>query len=304
MRTYHPVLAAVSCFLIAGLLGAPPEEPKTVPAAGSVPVVEAGKAAEPGGEAVADKHAEDHLRSRVDQFWKKKIATKYDECYNMLTRESRSEQTLVNYIQRINTRTTGYRIESVTPDPASPDHVKVLVIYKLQALGRKIDNAKQSQNWYFEDGDWFLEYFAKTPFDSKSPKKAAANPAESAQATPSGTSGKPESKGMDPEQMKRYQEMAERVRKMLPSTKPSLEEALTPEGRTKKPDAPPPSAEGQTTASGAPAASAPQGTGEVPVTPGGEKDAGAQAESGKAAKPGATPAKKDPAQSPGNDPKK
>lgn len=304
MRNYLTILAVVCYFLISSLPGAPPEEPKTVPAAKSMPVVDAGKPAEPGGETAADKHSEDHLRSRVDQFWKKKIATQYDECYTMLTRKSRDKQTLVNYIQRINTRTTGYKVESVTPDPASPDHAKVLVIYKLQALGRKIDNARQSQDWYFEDGDWFLEYFAKTPFDSKSPKKAAANTAESTQAAPSGSSGKPGSKGIDPEQLKKYQEMVEQLRKILPSTKPSLDEALAPEVRTKKHNTRPPSTEGQTAASGDSAASVPQDKGEAPAAPGRKKDTGAQTEAGKAVKPGATPAKKDPAQSAGDDPKK
>ena len=212
-----------------------------------------------------DNHSDEHLRSRVDQFWKGKIASKYDECYNLLTRKSRDKQTLVNYIQRINTRTTGYKIDSVAPDPADPNHVRVTVIYKLHALGYKMDNAKQAQDWYFEDGDWFLEYFTKTPFDSKSRKPATTGKtADSVKSGPEGSGEKSEKSTLDPEQKKHLQELVEQLRYSPPSTKPSLNEALAPQEKTDK------------------SSTAPQGTTGKPASTDGQS---APADGGKEASP-------------------
>jgi hypothetical protein len=240
MRTHILILTAACCLLLASPLWARPDEPKQEPA-GPAPAAAAGKAAEPaktaepgGDAATVDKHSDEHLRSRVDQFWKRKIATKYDECYGMLTRNSRDKQTLVSYIQRINTRTTGYKIDSIAPDPANPDHVKVTMVYKLQAMGFKMDNAKQLQDWYFEEGDWFLEYFPKTPFDSKSRRSTPGKTGESAQAAPDGSEGNKEKSSLDPEQKKRLQELLEQFKKSRSSTKPSLDEALAPQESTGK----------------------------------------------------------------------
>ena len=245
---------------------------------------------------MADKHSDAQLRTRVDQFWKSKIATKYDECYNLLTKKSREKQTLVNYIQRINTRTTGYQIESVTPDHADATHAKVVVVYKLQALGYKIDNAKQSQDWYFEDGDWFLEYFAKTPFDSKSRKTSTEKAADSAKANPEGTAGKTEQSTMDPEQKKHFQELLEQLKKSRTSTKPSLNEALAPQETKGKSTAPPPGAPEKAPAE-EPAAPADGSKTAPPAKKATDYQTKPHHHAGKSGKSSNAPAKEDPAKS-------
>jgi hypothetical protein len=81
MRTHIAILTTACCLLLSSALWARPDEPKKEPA-GPAPAAAAGKAAEPAktaesgaGAAVVDKHSDEHLRSRVEQFWKRKIAT-------------------------------------------------------------------------------------------------------------------------------------------------------------------------------------------------------------------------------------
>ena len=295
MRTDKATMTILCGLLLAGLLWARPEVPKQEPAV-AAPAAGAGKAAETGPAAVADKHSAEHLRGRVEQFWKSKIAAKYDECYNLLTKKSKDKQTLVNYIQRINTRTTGYQIESVTPDPANPDHVKVMVSYKLQALGYKMDNTRQSQNWYFEDGDWFLEYFVKNPFDSKSRKSTTEKAADSAQTTPAGAAGKTEKSGMDPEQKKHFQELMEQLRKSHPATKPSLNEALAPQEKTGQAAAAPPAAPEKKAAAEGTAAPADTDKKAAPEKKATDYQTKPHRHASKGAKSATPPAKQEPAQ--------
>ncbi len=254
MRILTAIMTAFFSLWLTGFMTARPDEPKTEPAPAAAP---AAKAPESGVVTAVDKHSEENLRSRVDQFWKSKIATKYEECYNLLTKKSREKQTLVNYIQRINTRTTSYQIESITPDPASSDHMKVLLFCRLQALGYKMDHARQSQDWYFEDGDWFVEYIAKTPFDSKSRKAATEKTDDAAKAVTEGAEGKAEKSSLDPGQKKHIQELLDQLRKSRGSTKPSLNEAMAPPQPAAKPEAQKPaSTPDQTSAEAGPAAPA------------------------------------------------
>jgi hypothetical protein len=306
-------LTTVMTFALLAGLPALGDEPRKI----DPPAVTTAGTSENGPQnpaSAADKTSAEHLRTRVDLFWSSRVAQKYDVCYNLLTKESRDKLTMVNYIQRINNRTTGFEVSSIQLDPANPAHAEVLVLYRLSFMGYKMEHVKYHQHWYVEDGDWYAQYIVKTPFDAKARKVAEEQAEGDAGAAPAGksaekaegqTDAKPEDAELSAQRKQRIQELLEKIKKSRNVTKPSLNEAIAP---------PPPAAPAGTTppaAHGTSSSPADGATSGKKVDTGADKEkntattetGAAEKPAGKKTKPASEPAKTDPAKS-GGDPKK
>ena len=123
------------------------------------------------------------LRQRVETFWRLNQNSQLDRSYDMLTKESRQNYSLVKYIRQNNMGFTRFDIASITVAPDNPDRARVLIYFDGNAMGYSMKKIRTHQTWIFENGDWYVRFKKTNPFvsqtenvDGSSRKKRTIDP--------------------------------------------------------------------------------------------------------------------------------
>ncbi|NLI46659.1 MAG: hypothetical protein GX414_06080 [Acidobacteria bacterium] len=118
--------------------------------------------------------ADARLKTRVESFWTAKKERKLDVCYDMLTRASRENMTMVDYIRRNNTRILGYTVDAIQINAQDSTRALVEIRCDIHAMGRKLSNLRSRQQWLLEEDVWRCVYASRTPFDRSAAQAATA----------------------------------------------------------------------------------------------------------------------------------
>jgi len=140
------------------------------------------------------------LTERVEMYWTRKIGEKLDKCYEMLTEKSRKETSMVRFIRMSNMRFKKYEIGEINLDPKQRNFARVIGHFNGSAMGYDLEKVRIGQSWYFENGDWFLEFQKTNPFAAGEKTKETSD-------------GSGEKRQINPELLKKFRELNAKMRK-------------------------------------------------------------------------------------------
>ncbi len=101
------------------------------------------------------RHAsdEDHLRNRVEKYWKAKMEGDNETVYNMTVKSYREKVALKSFLKTPLLDISGFSIKEI-----EMDFPKALVAVDYRFSHHGFDfNPVIKRTWIFENGDWFVE---------------------------------------------------------------------------------------------------------------------------------------------------
>ncbi len=161
--------------------------------------------------AASPETPEAQVKARAESFWTAKQERKLDVCYGMLSKASQEQMTMVDFIGRHNTRILRFSVDKIQIDSQAPDRALVEVLCDVHAMGRKMSNLRNRQQWVREEGVWRCVQSTRSPFD-RSPTPAAGSDARPAE-------------GMTDAERQKMRDAVNQIRQKYGQT-PSLAEAV------------------------------------------------------------------------------
>ncbi|MBP7867455.1 MAG: hypothetical protein KA419_16095 [Acidobacteria bacterium] len=113
--------------------------------------------------------------ARAEAFWQLRLDGRMESAYDMLTESSKQDYTFRRFSRIQNVTVQQVNDIAVEMDAANDKHAVVRVKYDGATMGQALNGMSASQNWYFERGDWYLEYEVPNPFVGVSIPAPAAN---------------------------------------------------------------------------------------------------------------------------------